>query len=310
MEQVEYKKFGWGFQQKWKGDQFFEKDALTGIGKNVKLHGEIYNNPRSSAAACVNVLGSLAKSPDSLKEFLNEFNLRIDEIIEFPTGINLAGEVYDDQGNIVYEWIGPKKSPIHEVGGSRGEEKTSIDAFFLAMIDGKLTQILIEWKFIESYLKPENLNLFRGIRGNERLRRYSTVLAELRRKEDFPFKMTLEEGWGLNDLGYEPIYQLLRMTLLAKKTTPQILNENLTVEDYRIVHLTHSQNDALNTLPPNVLTGDANGLMKSTNNLHQLWSENILTETELAKFKFGYWDNAINVISEIPLRDYLTERYK
>lgn len=210
---------------------------------------------------------------------------------------------------LIYEWIGPKISPIYEVDGGRGDKRTSIDAFLLAIINGKLTQILMEWKFTETYLKPEYLNRFSGIRGNERLIRYTTVLAELRKSADFPFKMQEEGGWGLADLGYEPIYQLLRMTLLARKNTPIKLLENLVIEDYRILHLTHSFNQKFNELPQQIIQHHNSLFENVSTNFHRHWSENILAETETQKFKFGYWDKAVSAISEDSLRDYLTERY-
>ena len=304
-----YHKFKADYQSKWKGKNLYDSEVLKSISRNVKLHDQTLINPRSSAAACLNVLGSLRNDPNGLKEYLNQFGLQIEEIIEFPTMVDLGGEVYDDRGYVVFEWMGPKNSPIYEIGGGRGDKRTSIDAFVLAVIAGKVTQLLIEWKFTESYLEPEYLNRFAGIKGIERLRRYTSALADLKKTKTLPLKMETEGGWGLNELGYEPLYQLLRMTLLAKKTTPLILNENLLIEDYRIVHLTHSQNSPLNLLPQHVIAANTCGLMSIATSLHQLWSENILTDIEAEKFKFGYWDKHLKAIPDSNLSDYLIERY-
>ena len=47
--------------------------------------------------------------------------------------------------------------------------------------------------------------------------------------------MEYEGGFGVHDLGYEPYFQLLRITLLAKLTTPFKFDNGPTVEDYRVV---------------------------------------------------------------------------
>lgn len=189
-------KLNYDYQNHWKTNNLFDPSRLYFIGSKVKVNKDI-SSTISSAAACVNVLGSLTKS--DLIDYLNTLNLNITDILSFPTGVDLSGEVYDDQGLVVFEWIGSRLSPIEEgSGGQRGDRRTSVDAFILAVIDGKVTQLLIEWKFTE---KPDSKNFFAGVRGNERLRRYSTVLAHLRKKKDFPFAFSDEEGLALNDLG-------------------------------------------------------------------------------------------------------------
>ena len=238
------------YQLQWKDNNLFDPKVKDNIGKKVQLHAEI-DNACSSAAACLNVMGDLNKYPNDLLNFLNGFELNIQELIPFPTGISLGKEIYDDIGYVIFEWIGSSKSTINEVGGSRGQRKTSIDAFILGLIDNKVTQILIEWKFTESYSAQEQLQRFAGLRGIERIRRYSSVLKKMRGKDIFPFNMSTEGGLGLYDLGYEPFYQLLRMHLLAKTTTPLKLNDKILIQDYRIVHLSHSENKELNILKEN-----------------------------------------------------------
>ena len=103
------------------------------------------------------------------------------------------------------------------------------------------------------------LGRFCGEKGVERLRRYSPILAELKRKGDLPFDFDDEYGLGdprsslgMYDFSPDHIYHLLRMTLLAKTTTGMDLGK-YTLQDYRIIHLTHSQNDRINTLHPEYL---------------------------------------------------------
>ena len=70
-------------------------------------------------------------------------------LYKFPTNCNVGGRTYSDRGHVVFEWVGPQKSPINERGGGRGYLRTSIDAYVIAKINGKIMQLLIEWKFTE-----------------------------------------------------------------------------------------------------------------------------------------------------------------
>ena len=287
-------------------------DIRSKVNKEC-LHKGI-ENVVSSAAACLNVLGNLAENHDDLIRFLNCFDLQIQEIIPFPTGANVEGEIYNDTTSVIFEWIGPQESRINEERGSRGHNRTSVDTFILAKIDNKITQVFIEWKFTENYILQKQLQEFAGTYGIERLRRYSSVLAKLRQpSEKFPFNMTEEGGWGMYDLGYEPFYQLFRMTLLARATTPITISNHsnhITVEDYRIVHLSHTENTRLNIVTPKKLKY-CPGIQHLANlELHEIWSKHILSEQETKRFKFGYWNEHLDVITDNQLRSYLKERYE
>lgn len=293
------------FQKNWINNQLFDPKKLDSISKSVKLHTEI-NNVRSSAAACLNVLQNLSKH--ELFAFLNQFDLEIEEIIQFPTNANVLGEIYDDKGYVVFEWIGPQKSPINEKAGKRGLNRTSIDAFVLAKINNKITQILIEWKFTESYSAKEQLQRFSGLAGNERLRRYSNIIAKLRKTNEVPFNFEEEGGLGIFDFGYEPFYQLMRMTLLAKMTTP-ISIDHYKIEDYRILHLSHSENQRLNILEDSKLKYCPYLKKYNGADLHQTWTD-LLSNQEKDKFKHGFWNLALDKIQNQTLKQYLTDRYK
>lgn len=296
------------FQKKWKSQPIYDANILGTIDKGVQLHTELMN-VRSSAAACINTIGNIAKDKVQLISFLNEFNIGVEDVIPFPTGATFAGQQYNDVGNAIFEWIGPKESPLNEKGGKRGQNRTSVDAFILAIINGKVTQLLIEWKFTETYNSQEQLRKYAGIAGNERLRRYSTCLAKLRRIDNFPFRMAYEGGFGLPDLCYEPYFQLLRMTLLAKLTTPFDFDNGLVIEDYRIVHLSHSRNKGLNLLTRKHLSYSPGLRHCIGKSLHEVWKDIVLTENESKKFNCGYWDEAIRVISNGEIKQYLVERY-
>jgi hypothetical protein len=295
------------YETRWENQILYDEGILNNIGKEVKLHTDI-RNVRSSAAACINTIGNIGKNPSDLVNFLNKFGLNVQEIIPVPSGATFDGYQYNDSGNVVFEWIGPKRSPLHEKGG-RGYNRTSIDAFVLAKIDDKVTQILIEWKFTEEYNSPEQLNKFAGIAGNERLRRYSSCLADLRKDKYFPFNMSYEKGFGLHDLGYEPIYQLLRMTLLAKLTDSLAFDNGLKIEDHKILHLSHSTNDKLNQVSKEHLRYCPGLQCYADKMLHEIWKNHILSKVESGRFHFGYWDRAIDDIYDKELKKYLIERY-
>ena len=139
-------------------------------------------------------------------------------------------------------------------------------------------QILVEWKFTEGVNRPLTLGRFCGTSGVERLRRYSAALARMKRRGSFPFdfskKYSEREGGarGLADLAPDHLYQLLRMTLLAKTTVGEALGP-YRIEDYRIVHLTHSRNDEINILRGRDLALSP-GLAKCAGrSLHEVWRE-------------------------------------
>jgi len=114
------------YQKRFSDKLIFDQSIFENIDSQAILHGETKDNPLSSAASCLNVLGSLMNEPEELKRFLNYFNLDIETIIEFPSNCDVGGQIYKDKGYVVFEWIGPKKSPINEKGGSRGQNRTSV----------------------------------------------------------------------------------------------------------------------------------------------------------------------------------------
>ena len=299
------KKLSETYQKKWINNHLYNDKIINNIDASVQLHKDIKSGV-SSAAACINVLGNLSK-PDLLN-YLNRFNLNIDEIFEFPNQSNVGGEVYNDKGFVVFEWIGPKKSPIFENRGKRGSQRTSVDGFVIAKIDNKLTQIFIEWKFTETYTSIDEIQKFAGLRGNERLKRYSSCLAKLRNSKDFPFRLNNVGGIGLYDFGYEPFYQLLRMTLLAKMTTPIMIGKH-SIQDYRILHITHSDNSKLNILSKSNIKFCPGLINYQGKNIHEVWL-NLLSDYEKNKFRSGYWNQSLDLITDNDLKNYLIERYK
>jgi len=294
------------FQKQFSDKLIFDRNVLDRVDPTAKLHDEALRHPLSSAGACLNVLGSLGSDKESLKTYLNSFGFGITKVFDFPTGADVGGQVYNDQGCVVFEWIGPRESPINEKGGGRGLNKTSIDAYVIAEIDGKVTQLLIEWKFTEGASRPIALNKFAGLRGIERVRRYSSVLSEMR-GPDFPFAFTEEGGLCLQDFSTDHLYQLLRMTLLARRTTPLDVG-SLHIEDYRIAHLSHSGNSKINVIQPEYAKNCPGLQGMIGKDFHEVW-KTLLAPDEQRKFIAGYWDQGLSAIKNPELRDYLQARY-
>lgn len=303
------KKIDGEYQKKYETQNIniYDRSVLMRIDDTVKLHKGTETNGLSSSAACLNVLGSISNDPEQVKEYLNSFGLNIEQIIQFPTGADIGGLKYNDKGYVVFEWIGPKESPINERGGGRGLNRTSIDAYVIAKINGIITQLLIEWKFTEGKSRSLAFERFSGFRGLERLRRYSEILVRWRNTSDFPFNFQEDGGLGICDFSVDHLYQLLRMTLLAKTTTPSEIGP-YKVEDYRILHLTHSENDAINIIGENIAEQNISLKKFKDRRLHDMWIE-ILADRERSRFIGDYWNKHLDVISDIKLRNYLTERY-
>ncbi len=97
------------------------------------------------------------------------------------------------------------------------------------------------------------------------------------------------------------------MPLLAKTTAGKTIGK-FTLDDYRIVHLTHSQNDSINILQPEYLALSPGLQRFSGRQLHEVWKE-LLSAREREKFVSGHWDTAISVLKNDKLRAYLSERY-
>ena len=290
------------YQQAFADRNIFDESVIGRIDSEAKLHTETRSNPLSSAASCLNVLGVLSSDPEGLKGYLNALGIPVTKVYEFPSGADVGGQVYNDRGCVVFEWVGPKASPINEKGGGRGLNRTSVDAFIIAEIDGVITQLLIEWKFTEGKSRPIALNKFGGLRGVERLRRYASVLAEMR-GNGFPFAFSEEGGIGLQDFSTDHFYQLLRMTLLARKTTPMKIGD-IEVEDYRVVHLSHSGNDKINVVQPEYAKYCPGIQGMVGKGFYEAWKD-MLAPEEQKKFLAAHWDSGIKSIKNKALREYL-----
>ena len=81
-----------------------------------------------------------------------------------------------------------------------------------------------------------------------------------------------------------------------------------TFEDYRIVHLTHSQNNRINILHSEYLVFSPGLKQFCGQQLHEVWKK-LLSTGDRERFVHGHWDSAISTVEDKKLRAYLSERY-
>lgn len=260
----------------------------------IKAHNGLAS-PISSQASCLNFWYPFTKpeNKEYLIKVLQLIGINASDIITIGPNWDFNGTLYRDYGNVIFEWIGPEQSPIGEENGyMRGHHRTSIDAYILAVVDNKITQLLIEWKFTEHYSSKSNTGKFLGGKGVERLSRYSPIIARDRKAgKDILFNFSNLDDWGLYDVGYGPFYQLLRQHMLGQETVGMNFGPHK-IEDYIVVHLSHSKNTKLNILNDKNCTY-ANGLKSYVGKeLHYVW-KSLLNKEQQSHFKSGYWDNVL-----------------
>jgi len=156
-------------------------------------------NLASSQVACVNFLLPLADVSSALTACLQTLDRDVEAVIPIEhNGLTSPVE---------FEWVGPD-STLEESAYTRGANATSADAFMLAQCsDGSRRAYLLEWKYVEAYevggYKGE------GRSGETRRKRYEHLYCAA--DSSFVGQVPLDE------LLYEPIYQIVRLRLLADR---------------------------------------------------------------------------------------------
>jgi len=156
----------------------------------------------SSQACCLNFLAPLARRPQLLARVVHRA-LAVDEPEMMPVEKGADGEpLY-----VGFEWTG-RADYLSEwpSGGTatRGANATSADAVLRFQSGDRVTTVLVEWKYTESYGAP-----LKAVGNPTRLQRYTgKALAP-----DGPVRADLD--LGVADFFWEPFYQLLRQQMLA-----------------------------------------------------------------------------------------------
>jgi len=186
----------------------------------------------SSQIQCANALAPFVGDPTALKTIFGD-TLDIAEVLPFGARTSSS---FDASDHVVFEWIGLKDylGERHGGTGTRGANNTSADAAIRYRTTSGRTEIaLIEWKYTEQYLGHE---LSGGAASNEvRKHRYRDLWEDPRspvRTDVVPY----------GDLFVEPLYQLLRLQLLAWQME---LARELDAERVRLVYVAPSANAEL-----------------------------------------------------------------
>ena len=196
-------------------------------GDNTDADGPT-RNLASSQIACVNFLLPLAEEPEALLAILRESDsdvVRV-EMLRYPgrdTGTTLSSRVE-------FEWVG-LHSCLEGGSGTRGANTTSVDALMVGeTAQGIRRAYLFEWKYVEEYMGAEYLG--DGKSGETRRRRYSDLCSSPASR--FNGQVPME------DLLYEPFYQIMRLCLLADK---MVRDQEFGVSEAKVVVVCPEGND-------------------------------------------------------------------
>ena len=174
-------------------------------------------NMASSQVACVNFLLPLAGIPGALVAALGA----LDDDVRVVVDIAHDGRVTP----VEFEWLGLPHSL--EGGVTRGAQNTSVDAFLVAeTASGRRRAYLMEWKYVEQYLRTRPEFKGDGKAGDTRRRRYADPYRA-------PFSsFNPETAPDLDDFLYEPFYQIMRQRLLADR---MVRTGELDVDEAKVV---------------------------------------------------------------------------
>lgn len=161
----------------------------------------------SSQIACVNHLFFLRDDKVAALTFLQNINENfVDVCADFEDGY-IGFEVVSI-GSYLGEVPEGKKQ-------TRGANCTSVDAMMTGvLLNGKKIQVLIEWKYTEFYNNDCKAN---GNSGLTRQSRYNSLI----QAKDSPIECKIP----IENLYYEPFYQIMRQTLLAWQMVKHKKNE-------------------------------------------------------------------------------------
>lgn len=203
-------------------------------------------NMASSQIACVNVLMPFADSRPALTAMLQAIDPAVESVDVMR--YQRAGEPAHES-LVEFEWVGEGRS-LEGTAGTRGASTTSADALLVGrMRDRRRKGFLMEWKLVEQYRDAESeLDCASGA---TRRRRY----AELYQNCD----AFATNGRTLDDIAYDPIWQLMRMTLLGDLMVRRAMNNGSEcgLDDFQVVVVCPRENEAYHDSVPALLRGTA-----------------------------------------------------
>jgi hypothetical protein len=182
-------------------------------------------NLASSQVSCVNFFLPLASIPGALLALLQEIDT---DVVAVETIVDVQGH----SAPVEFEWVGWRE-PLEGGPITRGANQTSIDALLVARTTTGRRAYLIEWKYCEEYLHPENKG--DGPSGDTRKARYRHLYAAP--TSSFNAELPFEE------LLYDPFYQLMRIFLVGDRMLVEGVTETLRVDDLRVLVVCPNANE-------------------------------------------------------------------
>ena len=187
----------------------------------------------SSQVACVNFLLPLASIEGALAAVARAIDEDVQDIIDINHECNASP--------VEFEWIGLGKSL--ENGTGRGVNNTSVDAFIVADTCTGRRAYLMEWKYTEKYKVGD----YKGEsdKGEKRWQRYAPLYCS--KSSSFG---TTKGAVPMNELLYEPFYQIMRNRLLGDR---MVKMRELDVSEAKVVVVVPEGNTAYReniTSPP------------------------------------------------------------
>lgn len=181
-------------------------------------------NLASSQVACVNFLLPLARMPGAIRALVQAIDADVEDVLP----------IADQAGRsslVEIEWVGWSE-PLEGGRITRGANQTSADALVVARTPIGNRGYVFEWKYCEQYLRPEDKGTGRSgqTRRSKYLDRYRAPTSSF--TGDVP----------LDELLYEPFYQLVRLRLLADRMIAEGISPSLRVIDARVVVVCPTEN--------------------------------------------------------------------
>lgn len=256
--------------------------ATAGIPWHNRGNGVCTNHLLSSQVQCVNALAPMAFDPDAIRACFDG-PLDIAELL--PVGALEAPDAL-----VAFEWI-PDTDLLREwrgLPGQRGTGNTSIDAVIrYTTSSGAREMALIEWKYVEDYRATPYDDQMLG----RRLGRYRRLLED----PDSPIRPDVRHA----DLIRDPVYQLMRMQLLAWQ-----LEAHNDLDAARVVLCTPGRNTGVLHALPDRLLDSAPPPACDDSNLVELWT-GLLTRPD----RFVHIDTAALAVQDAPTTADFKVRY-
>jgi len=194
----------------WKSTRSGDRSAKDGFDGPTR-------NLASSQVGCVNALLPLNSIPGALTAFLRCIDEDVEDVVA----------IIDQDGRssyVEFEWVGWDR-PLEGGPMTRGANQTSIDAFMVARIPQGHRAYVLEWKYTEEYLNPEDKG--QGSSGNTRRTRYQHLFQQP--GSSFNRTATLENYF------FEPFYQIMRLLLLADRMRSERVTPDLPVDGAKVI---------------------------------------------------------------------------